>query len=75
MIRGFNISDPLTKYLKRMSSTIIRPIINHDHLAMAPCLIQHALNRLADLLLAVLDQIRAESPWLYRPTTRARPVE
>ena len=29
----------------------------------------------ADLLLAVLDQIRAESPWLYRPTTRARPVE
>lgn len=29
----------------------------------------------ADLLLAVLDQIRAESPWLYRPTTRAKPVE
>lgn len=29
----------------------------------------------ADLLLAVLDQIRGESPWLYRPTTRARPVE
>ncbi|MEH3033794.1 MAG: DUF2785 domain-containing protein [Aeromicrobium erythreum] len=29
----------------------------------------------ADLLLAVLDQIRAESPWLYRPTTRAQPVE
>ena len=28
-----------------------------------------------DLLLAVLDQIRAESPWLYRPTTRARPIE
>lgn len=28
----------------------------------------------ADLLLAVLDQIRAESPWLYRPTTRARPL-
>ena len=28
----------------------------------------------ADLLLAVLDQIRAEQPWLYRPTTRARPV-
>ncbi|WP_229051520.1 DUF2785 domain-containing protein [Aeromicrobium sp. Leaf350] len=24
----------------------------------------------ADLLLAVLDQIRAESPWLYRPTSR-----
>ena len=29
----------------------------------------------ADLLLAVLDQIRGESPWLYRPTTRAKPVE
>lgn len=29
----------------------------------------------ADLLLAVLDQIRAESPWLYRPTTRAKPIE
>ena len=29
----------------------------------------------ADLLLAVLDQIRGESPWLYRPTSRARPVE
>jgi hypothetical protein len=29
----------------------------------------------ADLLLAVLDQIRAESPWLYRPTTRAQPIE
>ena len=29
----------------------------------------------ADLLLAVLDQIRAESPWLYRPTTRALPIE
>ncbi len=29
----------------------------------------------ADLLLAVLDQIRAESPWLYRSTSRARPVE
>lgn len=29
----------------------------------------------ADLLLAVLDQIRAESPWLYRPTARAQPVE
>jgi hypothetical protein len=28
----------------------------------------------ADLLLAVLDQIRAEQPWLYRPTTRARPL-
>ena len=28
----------------------------------------------ADLILAVLDQIRAESPWLYRPTTRAKPV-
>lgn len=28
----------------------------------------------ADLLLAVLDQIRGESPWLYRPTTRARPI-
>lgn len=28
----------------------------------------------ADLLLAVLDQIRAEQPWLYRPTTRARPI-
>ena len=28
----------------------------------------------ADLLLAVLDQIRAESPWLYRPTTRAKPL-
>ncbi|MGZ5372678.1 MAG: DUF2785 domain-containing protein [Aeromicrobium sp.] len=28
-----------------------------------------------DLLLAVLEQIRAESPWLYRPTTRARPIE
>lgn len=27
----------------------------------------------ADLLLAVLDQIRAESPWLYRPTTRTVP--
>lgn len=26
----------------------------------------------ADLLLAVLDQIRAEQPWLYRATTRAR---
>lgn len=26
-----------------------------------------------DLLLAVLDQIRAESPWLYRPTTRTVP--
>ncbi|MFT4299170.1 MAG: DUF2785 domain-containing protein [Aeromicrobium sp.] len=24
----------------------------------------------ADLILAVLDQIRAESPWLYRPTSR-----
>ncbi|MEG9226505.1 DUF2785 domain-containing protein [Aeromicrobium sp. Sec7.5] len=24
----------------------------------------------ADLLLAVLDQIRSESPWLYRPTSR-----
>jgi len=28
----------------------------------------------ADLILVVLDQIRAESPWLYRPTTRAQPV-
>ncbi len=28
----------------------------------------------ADLLLAVLDQIRAEQPWLYRTTTRARPL-
>nr|WP_255670210.1 DUF2785 domain-containing protein [Aeromicrobium wangtongii] len=28
----------------------------------------------ADLLLAVLDQIRAEQPWLYRPTTKARPL-
>jgi len=28
-----------------------------------------------DLLLAVLEQIRAESPWLYRQTTRARPIE
>lgn len=28
----------------------------------------------ADLLLAVLDQIRAEQPWLYRATTRARPL-
>lgn len=28
-----------------------------------------------DLLLAVLEQIRAESPWLYRPTTRARPIQ
>ncbi len=27
----------------------------------------------ADLLLAVLDQIRAEQPWLYRSTTRAKP--
>jgi hypothetical protein len=27
----------------------------------------------SDLLLAVLEQIRAESPWLYRPTTRSRP--
>ena len=27
----------------------------------------------ADLLLAVLDQIRAEQPWLYRATTRAKP--
>lgn len=29
----------------------------------------------ADLLLAVLDQIRAEQPWLYRTTTRARPLD
>jgi|LUMV01.1.fsa_nt_gb hypothetical protein len=29
----------------------------------------------ADLLLAVLDQIRGESPWLYRQTTRARPLD
>ena len=29
----------------------------------------------ADLLLAVLDQIRAEQPWLYRSTTRARPLQ
>ncbi len=29
----------------------------------------------ADLLLAVLDQIRAEQPWLYRSTTRARPIQ
>lgn len=28
----------------------------------------------ADLILVVLDQIRAESPWLYRPTSRAQPV-
>lgn len=28
----------------------------------------------ADLILAVLDQIRAEQPWLYRTTTRARPL-
>ncbi|MCW2748857.1 MAG: hypothetical protein JWP10_1999 [Nocardioidaceae bacterium] len=28
----------------------------------------------SDLLLAVLDQIRAESPWLYRSTTKALPV-
>lgn len=28
----------------------------------------------ADLILAVLDQLRAEQPWLYRPTTRARPL-
>jgi hypothetical protein len=29
----------------------------------------------ADLILVVLDQIRAESPWLYRPTTRAQPIQ
>lgn len=29
----------------------------------------------ADLLLAVLDQIRAEQPWLYRTTTRTRPFD
>lgn len=29
----------------------------------------------ADLLLAVLDQIRSESPWLYRPTSRLRAVD
>ncbi len=28
----------------------------------------------ADLILVVLDQVRAESPWLYRPTTRAQPI-
>lgn len=28
----------------------------------------------ADLLLAVLDQIRSESPWLFRPTARMRPL-
>lgn len=28
----------------------------------------------ADLILVVLDQIRAESPWLFRPTARAQPV-
>ena len=28
-----------------------------------------------DMLLAVLEQIRAESPWLYRPTSRALPIE
>jgi hypothetical protein len=26
------------------------------------------------LILVVLDQIRAESPWLYRPTSRAQPL-
>jgi len=42
----------------------------NDILGDAELFAQQPAHR-ADLLLAVLDQIRTESPWLYRPTTHS----